>query len=360
MGATPSRCRGGESGATNQTILRAEPFIKSSNGLVRPAAFRARSCRRRCPSAPRTSIAGRPISRSPCNAGASGASTPTRTARPSPTSRRRHARDRDQRRRSRAGLGAQSLRPGRRAVHGTEGHRCATTSAPAATPTCRLRVAARPCARCRGRRQLDRARRVRRLAPLHARAVTPSSIAASTHAERALLAMPLVVTVSGSPSAPSRTAQLTPGSALRSRRRVRGPAHQRARPAARRSAARARWTRRRCATRWALIERAQGVVVATPVYKAAYTGVLKSFLDLLPQFGLAGKVVCRWRPAARSRTCWPSTTRCGRCCCRWARSTESGGEGGGLTVDPEAAGRLDGVVTDFIGSLERQSIARAA
>ncbi|WP_042387103.1 NADPH-dependent FMN reductase [Streptacidiphilus melanogenes] len=36
---------------------------------------------------------------------------------------------------------------------------------------------------------------------------------------------------------------------------------------------------------------ADGVVVATPVYKAAYTGLLKAFLDLLPQDGLAGKTV---------------------------------------------------------------------
>lgn len=36
---------------------------------------------------------------------------------------------------------------------------------------------------------------------------------------------------------------------------------------------------------------AQGVIIATPVYKAAYTGILKSYLDLLPQTGLAGKVV---------------------------------------------------------------------
>jgi FMN reductase len=36
---------------------------------------------------------------------------------------------------------------------------------------------------------------------------------------------------------------------------------------------------------------AQAVVIATPVYKAAYSGVLKVFLDLLPQYGLAGKVV---------------------------------------------------------------------
>jgi FMN reductase len=36
---------------------------------------------------------------------------------------------------------------------------------------------------------------------------------------------------------------------------------------------------------------ARGVVIATPVYKAAYTGLLKAFLDLLPQFGLRDKVV---------------------------------------------------------------------
>ncbi|MBB5868225.1 FMN reductase [Allocatelliglobosispora scoriae] len=36
---------------------------------------------------------------------------------------------------------------------------------------------------------------------------------------------------------------------------------------------------------------ADGVIVATPVYKAAYSGVLKALFDLLPQFALAGKVV---------------------------------------------------------------------
>jgi FMN reductase len=40
-----------------------------------------------------------------------------------------------------------------------------------------------------------------------------------------------------------------------------------------------------------LVERAQGVVIATPIYKAAYSGILKAFLDLMPQFGLTGKVV---------------------------------------------------------------------
>lgn len=39
------------------------------------------------------------------------------------------------------------------------------------------------------------------------------------------------------------------------------------------------------------VEQAQGVIVASPVYKAGYSGLLKCFLDLLPQFGLRGKVV---------------------------------------------------------------------
>jgi len=39
------------------------------------------------------------------------------------------------------------------------------------------------------------------------------------------------------------------------------------------------------------IAAADGVVVASPVFKAAYSGLLKTLLDLLPQFALAGKVV---------------------------------------------------------------------
>ena len=41
----------------------------------------------------------------------------------------------------------------------------------------------------------------------------------------------------------------------------------------------------------ARLEAADAVVIATPVYKAAYTGLLKAWLDLLPQFALAGKAV---------------------------------------------------------------------
>lgn len=41
----------------------------------------------------------------------------------------------------------------------------------------------------------------------------------------------------------------------------------------------------------ALVASADAVFVATPIYKASYTGVLKAFLDLLPQKGLERKIV---------------------------------------------------------------------
>ena len=39
------------------------------------------------------------------------------------------------------------------------------------------------------------------------------------------------------------------------------------------------------------VAEAHGVIIATPIYKAAYSGLLKAFLDVLPQFALAGKAV---------------------------------------------------------------------
>jgi FMN reductase len=40
-----------------------------------------------------------------------------------------------------------------------------------------------------------------------------------------------------------------------------------------------------------LLAAVRGVVFVTPIYKAAYSGLLKTFLDALPQFGLRDKVV---------------------------------------------------------------------
>lgn len=40
-----------------------------------------------------------------------------------------------------------------------------------------------------------------------------------------------------------------------------------------------------------LIASADAVLFASPVYKASYTGVLKTFIDLIPEKGLAGKII---------------------------------------------------------------------
>ncbi|MEI6427391.1 MAG: NADPH-dependent FMN reductase [Pseudanabaena sp. ELA607] len=41
----------------------------------------------------------------------------------------------------------------------------------------------------------------------------------------------------------------------------------------------------------ALLAEADAVIIATPIYKASYTGLLKTFLDLLPQKALSNKVI---------------------------------------------------------------------
>ncbi|MDD9147425.1 MULTISPECIES: NADPH-dependent FMN reductase [unclassified Sporolactobacillus] len=40
-----------------------------------------------------------------------------------------------------------------------------------------------------------------------------------------------------------------------------------------------------------LVAESDGVIVVTPTFKAAYSGILKTYLDLLPQHALADKVV---------------------------------------------------------------------
>lgn len=39
------------------------------------------------------------------------------------------------------------------------------------------------------------------------------------------------------------------------------------------------------------VEKSSGVIIATPIFKASYSGVLKAYLDLLPLKALKGKVV---------------------------------------------------------------------
>jgi FMN reductase len=121
----------------------------------------------------------------------------------------------------------------------------------------------------------------------------------------------------------------------------------------------------------ALVERAHGLVISTPVYKASYTGVLKSFLDLLPQFGLTGKVVL---PLATGGTLAhvlaidyalrPVLGTLG------AHHVVNGlfvldkligqNSNGSITLDPEIDGRLHAVVGDFTKSLRRHHTTAAS
>ncbi|MFD7601628.1 NADPH-dependent FMN reductase [Streptomyces mirabilis] len=103
--------------------------------------------------------------------------------------------------------------------------------------------------------------------------------------------MATVLSVSGSPSATSRTARLLRH--LDARLTAQGheviPLDVRTIPAEALLGADFRHPAIVEATE--LFARADGVVIGTPVYKAAYSGLLKSLLDLLPQYALAGKTV---------------------------------------------------------------------
>ncbi|MCX5384641.1 NADPH-dependent FMN reductase [Streptomyces sp. NBC_00083] len=103
--------------------------------------------------------------------------------------------------------------------------------------------------------------------------------------------MATVLSVSGSPSATSRTARLLRH--LDARLIAQGhdviPLDVRTLPAEALLGADFRHPAIAAASE--LFARADGVVIGTPVYKAAYSGLLKALLDLLPQFGLVGKTV---------------------------------------------------------------------
>jgi len=100
-----------------------------------------------------------------------------------------------------------------------------------------------------------------------------------------------ILTLSGSPSAQSRSAHLLAHlrAVLEAAGERTGHMDLRELPAGSLLAARVDDPAIAAATR--AVADAKVVVLATPVYKAAYSGLLKAFLDLLPQTGLRDKVV---------------------------------------------------------------------
>ncbi|GAA1416296.1 NADPH-dependent FMN reductase [Catellatospora coxensis] len=118
------------------------------------------------------------------------------------------------------------------------------------------------------------------------------------------------------------------------------------------------------------IAAADGVIVATPVYKAAYSGILKSLLDLLPQYALAGKVVL---PLATGGTpahvlaidyaLRPVLSSMGAthivAGCFIHDKTIVDTDGGGVLLDATGQAFLDAVVTGFTDALAVRSLQAA-
>lgn len=101
-----------------------------------------------------------------------------------------------------------------------------------------------------------------------------------------------VLLIAGSPSEHSRSAALLDAVSLRLARRGGLQVERlniRELPA--QALLLAEWGHPAIVKALAQVQRARAIVVATPVYKAAYSGVLKVFLDLLPQTALKEKTV---------------------------------------------------------------------
>ena len=100
-----------------------------------------------------------------------------------------------------------------------------------------------------------------------------------------------VLLIAGSPSEKSRSAALLDGGQQRLRQRGAHVERLQIRDLSPQALILADLGHRSIADAVQRLANATVVVVATPVYKAAYSGVLKVFLDLLSQTALAGKTV---------------------------------------------------------------------
>jgi FMN reductase len=100
-----------------------------------------------------------------------------------------------------------------------------------------------------------------------------------------------VLLIAGSPSAPSRSSALLDAVAHRLGQRGIGVQRLAVRDLDAQAVLQADFGNASIRRAADLVAQAQALVIATPVYKAAYSGVLKAFLDLLPQTALKGKTV---------------------------------------------------------------------
>ncbi|MDQ0808649.1 FMN reductase [Streptomyces sp. B3I7] len=100
-----------------------------------------------------------------------------------------------------------------------------------------------------------------------------------------------VLVISGSPSAASRTEAVGDHVARRLADDEWHAHHLKVRTLPAEPLVNADTTHPAIAEALAQVSRADGIVLATPTYKASFSGLLKTFLDLLPRYGFRHKVV---------------------------------------------------------------------
>jgi FMN reductase len=179
--------------------------------------------------------------------------------------------------------------------------------------------------------------------------------------------MSLIVTITGSPSEGSRTARLAHdvGTTLTGRGFEVAGIDVRDLPPADLLGARIQSPPISAAL--GLVERARGVVLCSPVYKASYSGVLKTFLDLLPQNGLAGKVALplmtggtiahvlaldyAFRPVLAALAAQHVVSGL-----FLLDKTIATRPDGGMDLEPDVRVRLDGILDEFVASVRRHTL----
>ncbi len=100
-----------------------------------------------------------------------------------------------------------------------------------------------------------------------------------------------ILLIAGSPSAPSRSSRLLQYAGEQLALRGHRVEYLQVRDLPAQALLHAEFGSAELKAAQARVAGADAVIIGTPVYKAAYSGLLKAFLDVLPQDGLAGKLV---------------------------------------------------------------------
>ncbi|MFI9617006.1 NADPH-dependent FMN reductase [Streptomyces sp. NPDC052023] len=166
-----------------------------------------------------------------------------------------------------------------------------------------------------------------------------------------------VLVISGSPSPTSRTELVGDYVAQRLAEDEWQAGHLKVRDLPARPLLTADTTEPRIADAVDRVARADGIVLATPTYKASFSGLLKTFLDLLPQHGFTHKAVLplatggstahvlvldyALRPVAHALGARHVVQSF------FLLDTHLARYGDSLHIRPESAGVLDGVIEQF-------------